>query len=248
MSEPTLTERGAQFCKAAETFLTLANGELADRTVTEAVDAFTGKEFTYAGRDVTPAGLREQVERIERERYDEALRALGRQLDADERALERLLTATFTAAAECPPDPGLEAKSDAVRLTAELVRNSRQDAAIRRLTGKTLQFVQRLHAATPDAENAELVQIIEAEAAAGFSEIQLTATEGDAAALMALKRQIRERQQARIAARAPEALAVQAQLAKTRSATLDVMRRHVRSRGVAQRPKRRTVRVPLAHV
>jgi hypothetical protein len=244
--DKTLTETATEFTTHVEAFRHAADATTADATVGAEVEKFRAK-FNYLDRNIAPDGVIVQADRIERENYDARLRDYAELLDREERALDGTIAKRLATAAECPPEPALSVPNDSVRLMGELLRNQQRDAAERQLAGKTLAYVARLHAETPDENNRELVRLIEQQTARGWIDVALQADEKDAEALLRLRKQIAERREARIAKHDPEVLAVSESLRTVRqSAVLDTLRRHVRSgRAIAARPVPRTVRVPV---
>jgi hypothetical protein len=242
MSE--LTQQYEAFANRVEGFRRDVNPEAALSAVDRGVAAFAG-ELTHKGVSVAPEGVLERVRRVEADEYDGQLRARGLELDREEREIWRVVEAELAAAAECAPDPALDVKNDSVRLMAELLRNQQRDAAERSLTGKTLSYVLREYMNTPDTANPERIRLIEQQVARGWSEIPLQASPDDAEALAALRRQISNRRAARTQERAPDALAVAAKLtAIRRSASVDILRRHIRDgRRVAGPPRPRKLAI-----
>jgi hypothetical protein len=241
---PTLTDMTAHFEQEADAFLQAMQPERYEAEISKQVNEFLAPR-RWKGLDHGDPEEVASVERQERQLWDVDLRARVARLDADERDLVAQVMATLRAAEDLPDDPAVtQSTNDTVRLLGELTKSTRTEAATRRLTGRTLRYVtdQYIEAtATPEREAArrETIQLIDAGRDNGWRDLNLQADpHTDALALMELQRAIRDRRTARAAAAAPEAVACLARIeARRRSATFDLLRRHVRSgRGVALKP------------
>jgi hypothetical protein len=245
-----LTASVARFEQDVAAFRQAANPDAAQAKVEQGLRVVAGK-LSHLDQSLVPDDVLDRAREIEARAYDQDLEKRCAQLDIEERELWRAVQADLDAAATCPPDPALDPKAirdDHTRLLAEMLASQRKDAALRQLGGKTLAYVRDEFVATPDARNPELVSLIETQVARGFVDLGLVPTREDADALMAIKDEIKKRRTQRVAERAPVALKVSRRIEELgRSAVTDTLRRHVRGgRGVANLPKRRSVRVPLS--